>query len=109
MKSISMSAKPEMRYNRIKPRTYAEEMGPMKMDDKHLPSITLSLKDIPAAKGWEVGNKYTIELQVKQTGKHEEKQGNGRVTFDILKVGTENEDFDDEEDLDEEDDGEDEE
>lgn len=67
---------------------------------KILPTLYLPLDAIPAAKDWESGGTYHLELEVKQKSYREDETG-GEVSFEILKVGTE-EDEDQSEDDNEE-------
>lgn len=59
------------------------------------PSIHLDEKDLPAIREWEVGQKYVLILEVKQTSKNENEHTEGRKTiksmsasFEIQKVST---------------------
>jgi len=53
------------------------------------PSLHLEEKDLPELKGWKVGNKYKINLEVEQTGSQIDEydgQRKQRATFKILKA-----------------------
>lgn len=78
-------------------------MSPISSDDKHFPKLTISLKDLPEAGKWEIGQEYELGLKVKQTSLRKEKDGSGDVTFDIIAVDPEEDDEDMEDESDEED------
>lgn len=65
------------------------EVGPSTKE--YFPTLNLKLTDIPEAKDWKIGGKYTISLQVEQTAirQSKEKNGGGDVTFEIkgIKIG----------------------
>lgn len=89
-------------YTRLKPRSWKDDMPMSSGDDKHFPSLTMSLKDLPEAADWEIGKEYSLDLKVKQVSISKDKDGGGSVRFDIVAVNPE-EDDDDEDDEDEED------
>lgn len=72
----------EPKYTRITPRSYKDDMPMSTRDDKHYPTINLSLKDLPEAKDWKVGETYNVSFKLKQVSKNESKNG-GTVTFEI--------------------------
>ena len=73
------------RYKKVTPT----KMEMAKPSREYYPSLSLPLKDIPAAEEWEVGETYEIALKVRQTSisKDDGEEG-GRVGFDILAVKT---------------------
>lgn len=52
------------------------------------PTMSLDSKDLPAISGWKVGGKYTITLEVEQTGMHKhdtiDNDNDLHATFKIL-------------------------
>lgn len=60
-------------------------------DKPYFPQLTFTLKDLPEAKGWEIGEDYKIELTVTMTGMTLS-DSYDNVRFDIKKVGVEEED-----------------
>lgn len=65
-------------------------------NERILPTIRLTDKDLPEIKSWEVGNKYILIMEVEQIAMRqgEEWQGAGddktkTATFKVLKVGVE--------------------
>lgn len=79
-------------------------------------TITLSDKELPEIKKWDINKKYSITLDVVQVSKHSEGEDGATATFKILKatpVGSgestvseeDTEESDDEDESNEEDDG----
>ena len=80
---------PEIKLKKIKPQTWkeqAKEEG-MGMEEKHLPSLSFSLADLPVANDWKVDGEYVLKLHVRQTALSQRKDGRGNVSFEILAAG----------------------
>lgn len=54
------------------------------MDAPYSPSINFDDKQVPEIKDWQVGETYTLILEIKQTSKNENKDGSVNAGFDIL-------------------------
>lgn len=54
-----------------------------------LPTVTLSTKDLPAIKEWQVGKTYQLTLKVKQMAMRQYKDQPTTADFEILKVKSE--------------------
>lgn len=84
-----------MKLRKIKPEKMGEMEMPMAKDmpKEHFPSFNIGLEHLPEAKNWEIGKKYSIELEVVQTSMdmHKNKDGKemGMVGFDIVSIGAE--------------------
>lgn len=52
----------------------------------YFPNFELKVEDIPTAKGWEVGEKYRLELVVEMTAMESRVGQEPRVRFDVLGV-----------------------
>ena len=69
------------------------------MDDKpvrRLPRFSLTQDDLPVLKDWEVGKKYTMEVEVEMTSKEKDKydwqsedEKKVSATFKMVKIGVE--------------------
>ena len=57
------------------------------MNEGMLPHLSLSLKALPEAKDWKIGEKYNLALQVRQKMINE-----NDVHFEIVKIGVEESD-----------------
>lgn len=56
---------------------------------KMLPSISLTAKELPAIKGWKIGGKYTLEIEVEQVASAKNEYSTNKTvnaTFRIKKV-----------------------
>lgn len=95
-----------MNLRTIKAKSFDEMHGLGKINEKVLPRLDLSLKDLPEAKDWEVGKKYPLDLEVKMTGMHQSKNSDGRVEFEIVKIGVEEDENEEEMDSEDEEYGE---
>lgn len=67
------------------------EQSPM----RELPSFSLSEKDLPELKDWEVGKKYNLEIEVEQIGKEKnsymtDNKNEIMGRFKIVKIKAEN-------------------
>lgn len=78
----------------IRPQRWNENT-PIALNDKIYPSLTLSFKDLPEAKDWQSGETYELEITVKQISKREDENG-GSATFEIRKIGVDDDDEADE-------------
>lgn len=86
------------KYKRITPRSWKDNMSPSTGDDKNYPTINISLKDLPEAKDWKVGETYFVGFELKQVSMSQSKNG-GNATFEIHGRHIEDEkDWEDEED-----------
>lgn len=54
-----------------------------------LPSFSLTEKDLPAIKNWQVGKKYTVIMEVEQVSMSKDEYGKSPLTarFKVHKVG----------------------
>jgi hypothetical protein len=57
------------------------------------PSIHLEEDQLKEIKNWEVGEKYTLILEVTQKSKRENSDKKISASFDIMKIGTPNKGF----------------
>jgi len=75
--------------SKIKPKQFGriENSKP----EKYYPTFNISLKDFPDAKDWKVGEKYVIEMTVRQSSMSQRKGGEGDVSFEILEIEGESE------------------
>ena len=73
----------KMRY--LKPTSFKEEMSADRKE-KHYPSIYLKTKDIPEAKDWKIGEKYTVEMEVRLHAMSDSIEGQDSLTLDITGV-----------------------
>lgn len=89
---------------KIKPTNFSRLVEPSRNTDIY-PEFSLSLKQFPMAKDWKVGEKYHLELTVRQSRMSQGKGNDGSVTFEILEIEGETP----EEDMNEEEEGADEE
>ena len=80
---------------RIKPESFGGIEAESKK--KYYPNISLSLKDIPEAEDWEVGESYEIELEVKMISLEMRDGEKGRVSFDIVGIMVDDDEDDEEE------------
>jgi len=58
-------------------------------DERMLPSFTLTQKDLPEIKNWQVGKKYKLEIEVEQVSQEKSEYGQGSpltARFKLLKV-----------------------
>lgn len=95
----------EAKYTRIKPISWKQEMK-TENNEKHYPTLSLSIRDIPEIKDWKVGETYNVALELKQVSMSQHKEGGG-ASFEILGYRIEDdEDYEDEDDEDESDDDE---
>ncbi len=69
----------------VTPETYGMEKPSKPKVHKYYPSFTIPLKDIPAAKDWEVGEEYEVSLVVRQTAMRKDANSSS-VSFEILKI-----------------------
>lgn len=76
-----------MDLKKIKPKTFGR-LAETK-ETPYYPSFNVSLKDLPIAKTWKVGEKYSIEMEVRQSEMFQGKNQEGNVTFEILKIAGE--------------------
>ena len=61
---------------------------------KYYPRLSLTAKDLPALKSWEVGDRYLLVIEVEQTGVHKSGEGESEKIvggFEVRKVSTVNE------------------
>ena len=75
-------------YSRLKKVTPEEYgMTSSEKSEKYYPRLTLKLKDIPEAKDWEVGETYDliVEAKMSELAIHSDKEG--RVEFEVKRVG----------------------
>lgn len=75
----------------IKGESRDEMYEPFDSKKPMMPTIRLTLKDLPEAKDWEVGKTYTVELELKMTGLHMEGK-KGYATFEAQEIEVEPED-----------------
>lgn len=63
------------------------------------PKITISHKDLPEAKDWQIGDTYELEIEVKMV-RSLQAEGNGSFsnesTFEIRKIGVDSDEDDNE-------------
>lgn len=89
----------------------AESFGDYKPNKKYYPNISFAYDQLPKeAQEWEVGKTYTLVLEVKQMSKSEsadDNHGGGRLSFDVIKIGLDDDYDEDEEDESDDDDDED--
>ena len=80
-----------MKLRTIIPKIHGVGISPIKAGkaEKYYPMLSLSLKDFPEAKNWEVGKDYIITTKVRQSDIEQRKNGEGRVGFEILAIGGE--------------------
>lgn len=71
---------------KIKPQKLSRMFETPSMDEPRYPQFSMSLKDFPEAKDWEVGEEYHIEMTVRQSDKNQTKGGRGSVSFEILDI-----------------------
>lgn len=66
-----------------------ESMMPEATIPRMMPSFSLTEKDFPAIKNWQVGKKYNISMQVEQVSMSKDEYGKSPMTarFKIHKVG----------------------
>ena len=67
-----------------------ESMGvAMEASARMLPSFSLTEKDLPAIRNWQVGKKYKLEVEVEQVSMSKDEYGKSPMTahFKIHKVG----------------------
>lgn len=76
-----------MNLKKIKPKNFGRITEVAELP--HYPSFNVSLKDLPIAKDWKVGQKYSIEMEVRQSQMYQSKNQEGNVTFEILKIAGE--------------------
>ncbi len=53
-------------FKKIKPETHKAMEA--KMDKPHFPSFSISLKHLPEAENWKVGDRYKIAFDLEMTG-----------------------------------------
>lgn len=75
-----------------------EKVVKSKIDETYdgRPDINFTEKELPEIKDWKVGEKYTVELEIEQTGMniigYGKDKGKMSATFKISKVGVEDKD-----------------
>lgn len=72
----------------VKSREQHEKEHPGEIMHEHdllsLPNFRANEKQIPEVKKWETGKNYRLIIDIKQTGKHEEREEPVRAEFDIV-------------------------
>lgn len=69
-------------------RTIKGEMPMTDMASKMLPSFSLTAKDLPAIRNWQVGKKYKLEIEVEQVSLSKDEYSKSvEARFKIHKVG----------------------
>lgn len=63
-----------------------EEMAMGPSQKKMYPHVSFSIKDLPEAKNWDIGQTYKVELTITQTGLSIHEGSDGRAEFDIKAV-----------------------
>lgn len=93
-----MAKATKTKYSRLSP-VKAESYGDFDPKKKWYPNISFAYDQLPKeAQDWEVGKEYTLVLEVKQVSKSEQaddQHGGGRLSFDVLKVGLDEDNEDD--------------
>ncbi len=56
----------------------------MPMMDSYPPTVHLNDTQVPEIKDWDVGETYQIVMDVKQTSKSEDKNGNVNSSFEVV-------------------------
>ena len=82
MTKISSYKKLKAGLKTIQPESPTAEMSKR----KYYPSFHISSKELPEVKNWDVGKKYQILLEARQTGKREDEEGIS-ADFEIRKIG----------------------
>lgn len=60
---------------------------------RHLPTFSVTVKDLPEIKNWQVGKKYMVEMEVEMTSSSKEAwERELTARFEIHKIGCEDED-----------------
>lgn len=88
------------KYTRIKPISWKTEMK-SENNEKHYPTLSLSIRDIPEIKGWKVDETYNVSLELREVSMSDSRHGHGGATFEILGYHIDEDQADDEEDEDE--------
>ena len=70
---------------KIKPVTQKQELKEMS-DNTIYPYFSITLKYLPEAKSWKIGEKYRIVLDVEQKSLHID-EGRGHAGFDVVGIG----------------------
>lgn len=71
-------------------KTKGVKPEPMEMDMPMKPRMHVTFNDLPEAKKWELGETYTLTVQVKMKGMHIDDYGDGEkgeATLEIQKIG----------------------
>lgn len=105
------------KFSRLK-KVKSDGWGDMKPNSKWPVTVSFNYDQLPEAKDWDVGDTYTVMIEMKQVSKNEhqaredsDNHGGGSASFEILRIATEEdeeEDEDDEKDEDSDDESEDE-
>jgi hypothetical protein len=74
-----------MKLHPVKPKQMPDIMP---MNEKRMPHVSFDFSTIPDIKNWQTGEKYKVTLELKMTGKHEDKFMN-HGEFEILSAGGE--------------------